>query len=159
MENDSFIEDDDRDSISTYAGSDTNLGMLWETPETLNICQECNQEYTNFNWCRHCNAKRFKENFKNWTSGNEKIDKLIQESQLNASTAQVLEWVPYERFQDITYLNQGGFSVVYKATWIDGYIIRYEHIARDWYRYGRQTVVLKNLNNSKEISSSFLREV
>jgi hypothetical protein len=34
--------------------------------------------------CQPCNAKRFKENFKNWTSGNKDIDELIQYSQLNA---------------------------------------------------------------------------
>src|SRR5688572_14573601 len=104
MENNSFTEDDDRDSISTDAGSDLNLGTLWETSESLNICQECGQKYTNFSWCHPCNANRFKDNFRNWTSGNKKIDILIQENQLNAKSAQILEWIPYDRFQDITYL-------------------------------------------------------
>ncbi|CAB4485010.1 unnamed protein product [Rhizophagus irregularis] len=69
--NNTFIkdDDDDKDSISTDGGSDKELGMLWETPETINICQEY------------------------------------------------------------------------------------------WDRFGKETVVLKSLNNSKDISSSFLREI
>ena len=36
------------------------------------ICEECNQENTgDYYWCRSCNAKRFQQNFKNWTSGND----------------------------------------------------------------------------------------
>jgi hypothetical protein len=33
---------------------------------------------------RSCNSKHFQQNFKSWTSGNFDVDKLIQESQLNA---------------------------------------------------------------------------
>ncbi|GBB93950.1 hypothetical protein RclHR1_02260015 [Rhizophagus clarus] len=158
--NNTFIEDDDdKDSISTDAGSDKELGMLWETSETINTCQECNQEYTNYSWCHPCNSKRFKNNFKNWTSGNANIDKLIQDNQLNAKTSKVLEWIPYEKFQNITFLDKGGFGSVYKATWIDGHIIIYDYLFNDWYRYGKETVVLKNLDNSKDISSGCLREI
>jgi len=42
--------------------------------EELNeICEKCN---------KICYAKRFQQNFKNWTSGNSDIDKLIQDTQL-----------------------------------------------------------------------------
>ncbi|RGB42884.1 kinase-like domain-containing protein [Rhizophagus diaphanus] len=152
-------DDDDKDSISTNEESDEGLGMLWETRETLNVCQECKQGYTNFSWCHPCNSKRFKNNFKNWTSNNKNIDKLIQDNQINAKTSDILEWIPYERFRDITYLDKGGFGIVYKATWIDGHITLYDYIFKDWDRFGKETVVLKSLNNSKDISSSFLREI
>ncbi|EXX55408.1 kinase-like domain-containing protein [Rhizophagus irregularis DAOM 181602=DAOM 197198] len=39
---------------------------------------------TGVRWCQPYNAKRFKDNFKNWTSGNKDIDEFIQQSQLNA---------------------------------------------------------------------------
>ena len=41
------------------------------------ICGECNEPGTGLNWCKPCNAKIFKENFNNWTSGNKDIDELI----------------------------------------------------------------------------------
>ena len=44
------------------------------------VCGECNEPGTGEYWCQPCNAKRFKENFKNWTSGNKDIDELIQYS-------------------------------------------------------------------------------
>ncbi|RHZ45139.1 hypothetical protein Glove_689g12 [Diversispora epigaea] len=39
------------------------------------ICAECNQKYTKYDWCKPCNSKRFQNDFNNWTSGNDKIDK------------------------------------------------------------------------------------
>jgi len=62
----------------------------------------------------------FQQDFFNWTSGNKFIDKFIQEPQLNAKvTNQILEWIPYNKFKNIEYLDKGGFSVVYKAIWLD----------------------------------------
>jgi len=34
----------------------------------------------------------------------------------------MLEWIPYEQFTSIKYLDEGGFGKVYKAEWIDGRI-------------------------------------
>ena len=66
------------------------------------ICEECNQENTDYDWCRSCNAKRFQRNFKNWTSGNDDIDKFIQHTQLSANKdTRILEWIPYDRIYDI----------------------------------------------------------
>ena len=45
-----------------------------------NKCEKCGKEYTyeDLRWCKPCQINNFKTNFTNWTSGNEKIDKLIQ---------------------------------------------------------------------------------
>jgi hypothetical protein len=65
----------------------------------------------------------FQNNFLNWTSGNNFIDKFIQESQLNAKyTNQILEWIPYNRLKNIEYVDKGGFGTIYKAIWLDGFI-------------------------------------
>ena len=54
-----------------------------------------------------------------------------------------MEFVPYDQFKDVEFIAKGGFSKIYKAT-----------------RIGRnQTVVLKKLNNSKNITSKELNEV
>ena len=48
------------------------------------LCEGCKQPNTSYDyWCQPCNSRRFQQNFKNWTSGNSDVDKLIQESQLN----------------------------------------------------------------------------
>ncbi|RHZ70123.1 hypothetical protein Glove_275g47 [Diversispora epigaea] len=86
-----------------------------------NICPECNQEYTNTfrKWCKPCNSKRFQNNFNNWTSGNDKIDKFIQDAQLNANyNYEVIEWIPYDRFKDVKQIGRGGFGTINYARWI-----------------------------------------
>jgi hypothetical protein len=37
-------------------------------------CVKCNDKYTNFNikWCQSCQINYLKENFTNWTNGDEK---------------------------------------------------------------------------------------
>jgi hypothetical protein len=65
---------------------------LGKRREVYGVCGECNEPGTGKEWCQPCNAKRFKKNFKNWSSGNKDIDELIQHY------TKCLEWVPYENF-------------------------------------------------------------
>jgi hypothetical protein len=122
-------------------------------------CEECKQPNTYFEWCNSCNARRFQQNFKNWTSGNDDIDKLIQGTQLTAiNYMEVLEWIPYNRFYDIEYIARGGFGEVYKAKWIDGILLRWNN--KNWERYNsNEFVALKCLNNSENVTSKFFDEV
>src|SRR6266498_1779204 len=84
----------------------------------------------------HVMPKHFQENFKNWTSGNSDVDKLIQESQLNAKTLyEKLEWIEYDRFENIEYVAKGGFGTIYKAIWKDGMISRWDCETDQWKRY------------------------
>src|ERR1700733_13602758 len=120
------------------------------------LCKECNQQYTDYGWCKVCNAKHFQQNFKNWTSGNVDIDKFIQDTQLSANYYdKVLEWIPYDRFYDIEYIAKGGFGKVYKANWIDGNIDYWDNKNRSWKRYDNMFVALKSLNNSKSVTLEF----
>jgi hypothetical protein len=141
------------------------------------ICKKCNQPNTGDEWCRSCNAKRVQENFKNWTSGNDDIDKFIQHTQLSATNSgEVLEWIPYDRFYDIKFIAKGGFGNVYKANWIDGRIFYWDNENNNWVkkfknmlwnnknsnwkRYKKnQIVALKSLNNSKNVRLEFINEV
>ena len=130
-------------------------------------CKKCNQENTGDYWCRPCNAKHFQQNFKNWTSGNDDIDKFIQHTQLSASwSSEVLEWIPYDRLYDIKFIAKGGFGNVYKAIWIDGRINKWDNKIQNWKRdktniYGNYefVVALKSLNNSKNVTTEFINEV
>src|SRR5256885_1721309 len=83
-------------------------------------CSECNQDYKGW-YCKPCNSVHFRDNFLNWTSDDDNIDKLIQESQLNSGNRdQLLEWIEYLNLKDIEHLAEGGFRSVYKAIWNDG---------------------------------------
>jgi hypothetical protein len=109
--------------------------------------------------CQPCNAKRFKENFKNWTSGDKDIDELIQHSQLNAvHWTNCLEWVPFENFQSVTYITRGGFGKIYSADWPEGFN-RFWDIENQRLEKHSYPFALKSLDNSSDISKDFLDEV
>ncbi|RHZ87666.1 hypothetical protein Glove_33g175 [Diversispora epigaea] len=106
-----------------------------------NICPECNQKYTSWNWCKPCNSKHFQNDFNNWTSGNDKIDKFIRDAQLNADISwKVIEWIPYDRFKDVKQIGKGGFGTIYHAMWIDGYIDKWD-IDQQWKRYPKDKFI------------------
>jgi hypothetical protein len=134
---------------------------LEKRKEVYGICGECNEPGTGERWCQPCNAKRFKENFKNWTSGgNKNIDELIQQSQLDALYCiKCLEWIPFENFENVTYLTRGGFSKIYSADWPDGHIRYWDIENQEWIRDSDLKVVLKSLDNSSNISCDFFNEV
>src|ERR1044071_10375514 len=125
------------------------------------ICEKCNQPNTDFRWCGSCNAKRFQQNFKNWTSGNDDIDKFIQHTQVSAGRSErVLEWIPYDRCYDIKYIAKGGFGKIYRANWIDSPIYYWDNKNKNWKRRGSNRIVaLKSLNNSKNVRIEFINEV
>ncbi|PKC63825.1 kinase-like protein [Rhizophagus irregularis] len=69
-------------------------------------------------------------------SGNIIMDNFILEKKL--------KWVPYKKFKDVEYLNEGGFGSVYKATWLK--------------ENGDMEVVLKCPKDLNENLSKFLKE-
>ncbi|EXX62915.1 kinase-like domain-containing protein [Rhizophagus irregularis DAOM 181602=DAOM 197198] len=129
---------------------------------TYGICKECEKENTGYQWCIECNSKHFQQNFKNWTSNNDDINKLIQETQLlSINHYRVLEWIPYNKFYDIEYIAKGGFGKVYKAKWIDGYIHHWDtNENQNWKRFNsNEFVALKSLNNSENVTLEFINEI
>ncbi|RHZ74102.1 hypothetical protein Glove_227g137 [Diversispora epigaea] len=112
------------------------------------ICKECNQEYSGYYWCKPCNSKHFQNDFTNWTSGNDKIDKLIQDSQLNTDKYwRLIEWIPYDRFKDVKQIGKGGFGTIHYARWIDGQIEKWDIENQQWKRRGESEVALKKFDN------------
>ncbi|GET52482.1 kinase-like domain-containing protein [Rhizophagus irregularis DAOM 181602=DAOM 197198] len=132
------------------------------TPDNFkinNLCKKCNQPYIDFKWCQQCNIKQFQQDFSKWTSKNKFIDKFIQEAQLNAkSSYEVLEWIPYNKLNNINYYDKGGFSEIYRAIWLDGPIDSWNFDEQQWNRWAENEVILKNLNNSSSLSDEFLDE-
>ncbi|RHZ85080.1 hypothetical protein Glove_71g111 [Diversispora epigaea] len=114
------------------------------------ICPECNQENTHYRyWCKPCNSKHCQNDFNNWTSGNDKIDKFIQDAQLNANHyLYAIEWIPYDRFKDVKQIGKGGFGTIHYARWIDGYIREWDIENQQWKRYNKgKEVALKKFDN------------
>ena len=121
------------------------------------LCKNCKQPRTNYEWCSPCIFYILKLN-KNWTSGNNVIDEFIQKTQLETkSIFGLIEWIEYDRFENVEYLAKGGFGTVHKAIWKDGYIHDIKN--NEFIRSKNHQVVLKCLYNSQDITVEFLNEV
>ena len=122
-------------------------------------CNECNRNRKYFNekhqLCHIC--CKAKAAF--LPSGNKVIDDFIRHTLTHVHSMK-MEFVPYDRFEDVEYITEGGFSKIYKATWIDGPIVNWNKVKQNLYRRkGRTTVALKELSNSNNINSKDLNEV
>src|SRR5205823_2231125 len=96
----------------------TDQAELFLEHTKKDICQTCLQKMK-LGFCQTCANKPFGENF--LSSNNEEIDAIIKASQLNASPfGKIMEFLPYERFDNIEEIGKGGFGLVFKARWLDG---------------------------------------
>ncbi|RHZ88352.1 hypothetical protein Glove_23g177 [Diversispora epigaea] len=138
-------------------------------------CPKCDQEYDDY-WqehdhysqeryywtiyCKPCNSTRFKNEFDKWTSGNDTIDKFIQDTQLNASGLwKVTEWIPYNKFKGIKEIAIGGFVLTTCIVWIDGFIENWDIENEQWKRYSQREVVLKKIDSIGDLNENFLNEM
>ncbi|RHZ74580.1 hypothetical protein Glove_220g39 [Diversispora epigaea] len=121
------------------------------------VCPECNEKFIG-HWCKPCKLTHFKNDFDKWTSGNDIINKFIQGIQLNADWYNVIEWIPYNRFQDIKQIAKGGYGTIYHAKWVDGFIEDWDIENQQWKRRGEWEVVLKKFDGI-DINEDFLNEM
>ncbi|CAB5318367.1 unnamed protein product [Rhizophagus irregularis] len=124
-----------------------------------NECKRCGEHNDyQWGWCKSCQINDFKKNFTNWTSGNEKIDSLIQKKQfeINKSFDIIIEWISYDQFDDIKELGKDEFSTIYSAIWKDGPLI-YDDNKHEYSREQSMKVNFK-LYKSQNING-FLNEV
>ena len=92
-------------------------------------------------------------------SGNKIIDEFIEDTQINfIQESSRMKFIPYDQFENIKSIGKGGFSEIYKATWING--PPYWNEEKEDFEYKDSiTVALKQLNNSKNITVKELNEV
>lgn len=123
-----------------------------------NICHECLQLCSGKDWCNPCNAKRFQNDFKNWTSGNKVIDDFILKIQFKAwDNEEVIEWIPLNKFNNIqSLITTRTFEPIFEAKWIDGYIVKWDYMNNKWERSVNETVYFVDLHNSTNISMEFM---
>ena len=127
---------------------------------TKRICENCDQECLATLFCEYCVRNYLKAKFSNWTSGNDDIDNLIQQCQLETlEPEKVFEWIPYNNLQDVKYLTEGGFSEIYTAVWIDGKYGGWDIKEQELKRFGRQKVILKKLENVENANQNWFEEV
>ncbi|UZO25572.1 uncharacterized protein OCT59_017837 [Rhizophagus irregularis] len=126
-------------------------------------CSYCNKPFTEELWCKKCDPFKMIEG---WTSGNNDIDKFIKDTIYSARNAKYkhklmfLEWVPFDRFEDVKQIGEGGFAKVYSATWINGEAEYDKQDDGSWKKQESRSmeVALKRLNGSQNMSAEYLNE-
>ena len=124
-------------------------------------CEKCGEEFTDIDdkWCKPCQINYLKKNFINWASGNEVIDNFIQEMQLeiNYSGNVIVEWIPYNQFDNIKEIVKDEFHKISSAIWENGplnydkYKMTYKRNLRD----RNKLVYLKCFNSQNNIVEYF----
>ncbi|CAB5385288.1 unnamed protein product [Rhizophagus irregularis] len=93
-------------------------------------------------------------------SGNEKIDDFIQEKQLNNNSYNdvVIEWIPYNQFNEIKEKSKNGSITVYSAIWKNGPVHYNYHNKYYYTRDSNKEVALKCLHNLQNPVDSLINE-
>ncbi|CAG8480883.1 10507_t:CDS:2 [Ambispora gerdemannii] len=139
-------------------------------------CERCNstqsseeERYATMDECQHCTSEFIREQFDKWTSGNEKIDREIQEAQLNSpvvplslgDSPRIIEWIPFEDLLDVKPINTIGKGdvTIYKAVLAKGFAQSFDYDKRTILRAPQTRVVLRHLVKSEQINEEFLQEL
>ncbi|RGB40124.1 hypothetical protein C1646_753713 [Rhizophagus diaphanus] len=136
----------------------TDIHKLLSIKYLKEKCDECNKIRTPFEnqqicyTCYHA-KKRIRP------SGNKTIDDFIRYTHTNYPNKNngKMIFVPYEKFEKLKLIGEGGFSKIYKATWIDSKIS--DNNTLNYSLQNKSKIVaLKKLTDSKNITSKELNE-
>ncbi|RIA93802.1 kinase-like domain-containing protein [Glomus cerebriforme] len=113
------------DENSTPSINRDSINSFETLPVDVETCLSCKRRSIDsgysIQWCKSCEMKRFEEQFESWSSGNDDIDCFILETQLNStSLLDHLDWISYDRFQDIELFSTGDNECTFRAIWLDG---------------------------------------
>jgi hypothetical protein len=156
---DNSLTEDERTFAINWITRDYDRDKILNNSGTKRTCESCKQKCLATLYCEFCVRNYLKANFSNWTSGNSDIDNLIQKCQMETLMPYVVvEWIPYDKLQNIKYLTKGGFSEIYTADWINGAYEEWDSKKQQLIRFGCK-VILKELENVESANRSWFEEV
>ncbi|RHZ65759.1 hypothetical protein Glove_311g16 [Diversispora epigaea] len=102
--------------------------------------------------------ERSNQEFRTWSSGNVELNKIIQEYEKKYGSK--LLWIPYDNFRDVKHIADGAYGSVYTAISKNDIKLRWNFNKQVWeYHSAGNKVALKEINNSRNNVSEFLKEV
>ncbi|RHZ79128.1 hypothetical protein Glove_151g88 [Diversispora epigaea] len=160
IENDSSLAENEKKFLLNELQKSYDKFKIVANSEEKRKCENCMNWHRATLYCEFCIQNYLKNNFRNWTSGNSKINRLIEKCQRNTASPEfVIEWINYDQFENIEYLTEGGCATIYTATWKAGRYHKWNPEKQILERSGDQKVVLKRLNNSNSNNIHWFQEV
>ncbi|RHZ82878.1 hypothetical protein Glove_103g145 [Diversispora epigaea] len=160
IKNDSSLTENEKKFLLNELQITNDLYKIGDISVVKEQCNNCQSWHQATQYCEFCIRKYLEDNDRNWTSGNEEIDKLIQEcQQKTVSPRYVIEWINYDQFENIEHLTEGGCATIYTAIWKVGSYFKWNSENKILERLGRQKIILKRLNNSKNSNVHWFQEV
>ena len=157
---DESLTNDEKSEAIKYFNKNLDYNKMLFNEGAKRICENCNQECLATLYCEHCVRNYLKAKFSNWTSGNNDVDNLIQNCQMETLAPHaIIEWIPFSNLRNIKYLTKGGCSEIYTANWIDGFYNEWDSKEKQLKRFGIINVVLKKLENVGSANKSWFDEV
>ncbi|EXX60518.1 hypothetical protein RirG_179200 [Rhizophagus irregularis DAOM 197198w] len=156
---DESLTKDEKSEVIKSLNKDYDSYKILYNEGTRRICEICQEECLATLYCEHCARNYLKENFSNWTSGNNDINDLIQKCQMEIlQPNRIIEWIPYNNLQNVKYLTKGGCSEIYTAVWIGGSFDEWDSQEKQLTRFGDQYVILKKLENVESANQRWFEE-
>ncbi|CAB4442932.1 unnamed protein product [Rhizophagus irregularis] len=156
---DKILTNDEKTYAVRWITKGYDRNKVMKNDGTKRICENCKQECLATLYCEYCVRNYLKEDFSNWTSGNDVIDNLIQKCQMESlNPFMIIEWIPYSNLENIKYLTKGGFSEIYTAGWIDGHYDEWDSEKKQLTRLENRGIVLKKLENVESANQSWFDE-
>ncbi|GBC02000.1 hypothetical protein RclHR1_04400023 [Rhizophagus clarus] len=123
------------------------------SPHECDTCYKCLNE----KFCKSCFEHHYEKTQKDFSSGNETLDNLVKYVRYSENdNISFLQWIPFDRLKDVTYLTKGGGGTTSTATWLDGRYSRWSHDEKSWISTGETRVAIKTLKGSQSKLSDYV---
>ncbi|CAB4430615.1 unnamed protein product [Rhizophagus irregularis] len=128
------------------SGEEPTTKRIKVSPHECDTCYKCLNE----KFCKSCFEHHYEKSQKDFSSGNETLDNLVKYIRYSEDdNISFLQWIPFDRLKDVTYLTKGGGGTTSTATWLDGKYVRWSHDEKRWIRTGETRVAIKTLKDSQ----------
>ncbi|RIA88671.1 kinase-like domain-containing protein, partial [Glomus cerebriforme] len=159
IHNDESLTQDEKLACIKRFDGDYDYFKVIENDGPRRLCENCQERCLATLYCEFCVRKYLISNFSNWTSGSNTIDDLLQKCQKESLIPyMIVEWIPYDRLQNLEFLAKGGCTDIYTADWIDGCYKEWDFKEKKLKRSGPCKVVLKKLENIENSNRTWLEE-
>ncbi|EXX62010.1 Mkk2p [Rhizophagus irregularis DAOM 197198w] len=156
---DKSLTKDEKSYAVKLLNKDFDYFKILDNEGIKRICENCHDECLATLYCEHCVRNYLISKFSSWTSGNNDIDNLIQQCQMETlKPNRIVEWIPYDKLQNIEYLTKGGCSEIYTAYRIDGSYEEWDSKEKQLKRDKGHDVILKKLENVESANKSWFEE-